>query len=257
MPNQAVKIGHKQEETTFKRSVVPATFLLFALAMIPTGAPGNLLENPGFEVSPGSGGGPPSWKRAGANAASIMVTEKDAHEGRRCVAIPPGSAIEQRIENAEAGAYQLRCWVKSDADQPVTLVIQDSDRPWEAYSWTKVPTPKNQWTQLKAFCVLDRKGPLMEITLGGMPGGVSALSWCIRHDGCIDSDGRVRVNPQRASVIAGQRVGRKEGIVRYAGLVAPKGNGTRSFPPLSRSRVLLYSRLAIWPGLFTVPTGDW
>jgi hypothetical protein len=167
MPNQAVKICHKQEWMTLNRRVLPTACLLFALAALPARAQGNLLQNPGFEETPGSDGAPPGWVRTGAGVARITVTDKEAQEGRQCVAIPAESAIEQRIEHAEAGAYLLRCWVKSESDQPVTLLLEDPERPWEAYSCTELPTAKNQWTQLQAFCVLDKKG-VLKVTLGGM-----------------------------------------------------------------------------------------
>lgn len=152
---------------TFIRGRLPMVCLLLASAVTPARAQVNLLKNPGFEETPGDAGALPSWTRTGAGAAQVTVTVKDAHEGRQSVAIPANSAVEQRIENAEAGAYFLRCWVKSESDQPVTLLLQDPDRPWEAYSCTELPTVRNQWTQLQAFCVLDQKGAL-KVTVGGV-----------------------------------------------------------------------------------------
>ncbi len=140
--------------------------LLFALAVAPARGQGNLLKNPGFEETPREGGAPPGWERTGPGAARITVTDKEAQAGRQCAAVPAGSAVGQRIGNAEAGAYVLRCWVKSESDQPVTLLLQDPDRPWEAYACAEVPAPKEQWTQLQAFCVLDQKGSLT-VTVGG------------------------------------------------------------------------------------------
>jgi hypothetical protein len=126
-----------------------------------------LLKNPGFEEPPGAGGGPANWNGIGNGVTQIAVTDKEAHEGRRCISVPAATAVEQRVDGAESGAYRFQAWVKSDADQPVTIVLQDPDRPWEAYSCTEVSVPKNQWTQVQAFCVLDKNGSLAAM-VGGM-----------------------------------------------------------------------------------------
>jgi len=149
-----------------RAAAIPA-FLLFALAGPSAPAQSNLLKNPGFEESPRNGGAPPGWERTGPGAASIAVTDQEAHEGRRCAVIPAASALEQRIGKAEAGAYVLRCWVKSEAEQAVTILMQDSNRPWTAYALTELPVAKGQWSPLQAFCVLDEKGSLT-VTVGGM-----------------------------------------------------------------------------------------
>jgi hypothetical protein len=138
-----------------------------ALTVQPVLAQENLLKNPSFEESAREDGTPPNWERIGQNAARITVTDREAHEGRQCVSIPAQCAVEQRIENAPAGAYVLRCWVKSESDQPITLVLQDSDRPWEAFSCAEIQAPRNRWTQLQGFCVLDQKGTLT-VMMGGM-----------------------------------------------------------------------------------------
>ncbi len=151
----------------WRRAVALPVCLLFALAFQPAGARGNLLQNPGFEETPRDGGAPPAWERIGPGAAQITVTEKEAHEGRRCLAIPAQSAVGQRIENAEPGAYLFRCWVKSELEQTVTLLLEDPDRPWEAYSCAEATALENQWIQLQAFCVLDQKGAF-KVTVGGM-----------------------------------------------------------------------------------------
>ena len=137
-----------------------------ALALASARADQNLLKNPGFEETSANDRTPAEWARTGPGSAEIVVTDKEAHDGRQSAAIPAGSAIEQRVDNAPAGAYQLRCWVKSETEQAVTLVLQDPDRPWEAYSCTELRVPKNQWTQLQAFCALDRKGSV-SVMLGG------------------------------------------------------------------------------------------
>ncbi len=137
------------------------------LSSQPALAQENLLTNPSFEAAAREDGMPPNWERVGENVARITVTDKEAHDGRQCLSIPAQCAIEQRIANAPAGAYVLRCWVKSESDQLVTLCLQDPDRPWEAFSCAERPAPKDQWTQLQAFCVLDRPGALT-VMIGGM-----------------------------------------------------------------------------------------
>ncbi|HTA30447.1 MAG TPA: hypothetical protein VK731_08170 [Candidatus Cybelea sp.] len=161
------------KEPSTRTVLSPRLALLFAacfsvaISSQPVLAQENLLTNPSFEASAGVDGTPPNWERLGENASQIKVTDKEAHDGRQCLAIPAGCAIEQRIENAPAGAYVLRCWVKSEADQLITLCLQDPDRPWEAFSCAERQAPKGQWTQLQAFCVLDRPGALT-VMMGGM-----------------------------------------------------------------------------------------
>jgi hypothetical protein len=146
---------------------LPTGLLVVGLAAQPARAQGNLLKNPGFEETAQDQGAPPNWQSKGQGPERVRVLDKEAHEGRQCVSIPAHSAIEQRIDNAEPGAYVLRCWVKSEADQPVTLLLQDPDRPWSAYTCAEIQAPKDQWTQMEASCVLDQKGTL-SLTLGGM-----------------------------------------------------------------------------------------
>jgi hypothetical protein len=140
---------------------------LAGLATQPACAQDNLLKNPGFEEKAPDQGAPPHWQSQGEETGGIRVTDKEAHEGRQCVCIPALGAIEQQVENAAPGAYVLKCWVKSEADQPVTILLQDPERPWAAYTCAEIPAPKDQWTQLEASCVLHQKGTL-SLTLGGM-----------------------------------------------------------------------------------------
>jgi hypothetical protein len=144
-----------------------AACFLLALSNQPALAQENLLANPSFEAAAPADGLPPHWEQIGEDGARITVTDKEAHEGRQCLSLPAQCAIEQRIENAPAGAYVLRCWVKSESDQLVTLCLQDHDRPWEAFSCAERQAPKDQWTQLQAFCVLGRPGALT-VMIGGM-----------------------------------------------------------------------------------------
>jgi hypothetical protein len=127
----------------------------------------NLLKNPGFEdVAPG-GDTPPNWATGADSMGKAVLTDKGAHAGQHGVAIPAHSTVEQKVGAAAPGAYVARCWVKSEAEQPVTLLLQDPDRPWAAYTCSEIKVPRDQWVQLEAFCALDRSGSLT-FTLGGM-----------------------------------------------------------------------------------------
>jgi hypothetical protein len=152
---------------TWKWALALPACWLAGLAAQPARAQDNLLQNPGFEERAQDQGAPPHWQSQGQGTGPIRVTDKEAHEGRQCVFIPAHGAIEQRIQNAQPGAYVLRCWVKSQADQPVTILLQDPGRPWAAYTCSEMQAPKDQWTRLEAFCVLDQTGTL-SLTLGGM-----------------------------------------------------------------------------------------
>jgi hypothetical protein len=127
----------------------------------------NLLKNPGFEdVAPG-GDTPPNWATGADSMGKAVLTDKGAHAGQHGVAIPAHSTVEQKVGAAAPGAYVARCWVKSEAEQPVTLLLQDPDRPWAAYICSEIKVPRDQWVQLEAFCALDRNSSLT-LTLGGM-----------------------------------------------------------------------------------------
>jgi hypothetical protein len=127
----------------------------------------NLLKNPGFEEMASATDTPPNWATRGDSIGKVRLTDKESHTGRRGVAIPAHSSVEQKIDSAAPGAYLARCWVKSESEQPVTLLLQDSDRPWAAYTCAEFKVPRNQWVQLEAFCPLDRTGALT-LALGGM-----------------------------------------------------------------------------------------
>ena len=96
-----------------------------------------------------------------------MVTDKEAHGGRHAIAIPAHTSVEQKVDSVLPGAYLARCWVKSESEQPVTFLLQDSDRPWAGYTCAEIKVPKDQWVQIEAFCALDQDGSLT-LTLGGM-----------------------------------------------------------------------------------------
>jgi hypothetical protein len=127
----------------------------------------NLLKNPGFEDAASGADTLPSWATGADSMGKAVLTDKGAHAGQHGVAIPAHSTVEQKVGAAAPGAYVARCWVKSEAEQPVTLLLQDSDRPWAAYTCSEIKVPRDQWVQLEAFCALDRNGSLT-LTLGGM-----------------------------------------------------------------------------------------
>src|SRR5580698_8470072 len=89
---------------------------LVALAILPARGEGNLLKNAGFEDGAGNRGAPSSWLGVGAGAAEIKLSGGGAKEGQKAVSVPARTAIEQRVAGAAAGAYEFRCWVKSEAD---------------------------------------------------------------------------------------------------------------------------------------------
>ncbi len=153
-----------------KRKVWTAAVILFVsltLACRGTASEQNLLKNPGFEEVGSGTDTPHGWTTGAASEGKAILTEKEAHAGRQAVAIPARSSLEQRIEMATPGAYLARCWVKSESEQSVTMLLQDPDRPWAAYTCTELKVPPGQWVQIEAFCTLDQNGPLI-LTVGGM-----------------------------------------------------------------------------------------
>jgi hypothetical protein len=130
----------------------------------------NLLKNPGFEDVASGADTLPNWVTGDDSMGKAMLTGKGAHAGQHGVAIPAHSTVEQKVGAAAPGAYVARCWVKSEEEQPITLLLQDPDRPWAAYTCAEIKVPRDQWVQLEAFCALDRNGSLT-LTLGGMSKG--------------------------------------------------------------------------------------
>lgn len=127
----------------------------------------NLLRNAGFEEMTANPASAAGWSTRSDSTGKPLVSSQEAHSGMRCLAIPGRSAIEQSIPETKPGAYLARCWIKSQADQRVTLVLQDPARPWKSYSWSEIKVPKGQWTQIETFCVLNQKGDLT-LSIGGM-----------------------------------------------------------------------------------------
>lgn len=127
----------------------------------------NLLNNPGFEEGGPQPEGAASWVTAADSADKARLTEQEPHSGRRAIAIPANTALEQRVESLPPGAYLARCWIKSEAEQYVTFLVRNPERPWAAYTCAEIRVPQGKWTQIETFCPLDQAGPLT-VTLGGM-----------------------------------------------------------------------------------------
>jgi hypothetical protein len=142
------------------------SFAWLVLGAFTAGGQQNLLKNPGFEDPAAGGDTIPNWTTSGDSLGKATLSDQGAHAGQRCVLIPANSSVEQKIDNALAGAYVARCWIKSDTEQTVNLLLQDINRRWAAYSCTEIKVPGNQWVQAEAFCALDRHGSLT-ITVGG------------------------------------------------------------------------------------------
>ena len=127
----------------------------------------NLLSNPGFEKTAPQKDNPPHWTSTTDSADRARITGQEAHTGRQCLAIPAQSAVEQQVAQVPAGAYVVRCWVKSESEQPVTMILQDPGQPTAAYNYAEIKVPKDRWVQIETFCALDQDGSLA-FTLGGM-----------------------------------------------------------------------------------------
>ncbi len=135
------------------------------LAVANPGGQRNLLKNPGFEES-SVGGTIPEWNTREDSAGKATVSDIAARNGAHGLDIPANTSVEQTVE-ATAGAYVARCWVKSEKDQTLTLLLQDPDRPWSAYTCEETKVQGGEWVQLQVFCALNRDGNL-SLTLGGM-----------------------------------------------------------------------------------------
>ncbi len=127
----------------------------------------NLLQNPGFEEPAGNTGTAPRWSTAVGGSGQPQVTNQGPHGGRQALTIPAYTAVEQKVEAAKTGAYVARAWVKCEAGQSITFLVQDSNQPWVGYTCAEIKVPANQWTQVETFCALDRDGSLT-VTLGGV-----------------------------------------------------------------------------------------
>ena len=167
MPNPGIVPAQRgQAARCWKRALTASACLLVAWAGPSAQAAANLLKNPGFEeVEPGKDL-PLNWISRSEGAKGATITVAEAHTGWQCITIPAHTSVEQWVERLEPGAYVARCWVKSQAEQPVSLLLQEPDRPWAAYTCAEVTVPSGRWVQIEAFCSLDRQGTLV-LTLGG------------------------------------------------------------------------------------------
>jgi len=149
-----------------KWAVILSACLLFPATGPQAQAQENLLKNPGFEEGASKENSPPNWTSVGEGAGRAQLSDTRAKSGRQCLAIPAHTAVKQQIEKAEAGAYVARCWINSQSEQSVTLILQDADRPWAAYTCSEVSVPSNRWVQVEVFCAMDRSGTLA-LEVGG------------------------------------------------------------------------------------------
>ncbi len=159
--HQAVRLANKFIPGIIRHQETRAVaFTICACAVVAsTRGQDNLLKNPGFEGGAAQES-PASWSNVADNAQKAVVTPNGAHGGRLCLAIPAQSAVEQRIDHVPAGAYLAHCWVKSEAEQRITFILSDPDRPWAACNLVEAKVPKDQWTQIEVFCTLDQDGSL-------------------------------------------------------------------------------------------------
>src|SRR2546428_268133 len=87
---------------TSKWTVILSTCLLFSAAGPQAQAQENLLKNPGFEEGASKEDRLPNWTSLAEGAGRAQLSDKQAKSGRQCVAIPAHTAVEQRVEKAEA-----------------------------------------------------------------------------------------------------------------------------------------------------------
>jgi hypothetical protein len=174
------------------------------LGVLSTNAANNLLQNPGFEDPADSSGGSPRWLTVTTSGAKPQVAAQGPHSGRQALSLPAHTAIEQPVGSAKAGAYVARAWVKSEVEQSIALLVQDTNQPWVGYACSEIKVPNNQWVQVETFCALDRDGSLT-FTLGELSSdfrlyhGVSAQT---RYPILVDDLELFRYEPRTTAVVA-------------------------------------------------------
>jgi hypothetical protein len=165
-----------------------------------TAAP-NLLQNAGLEEPADNAGNPPHWTALAGRNATAQLTNQAPHSGEQALILPAHMAIEQTVQTAKAGAYVARAWVKSQAEQSISMLVQDTNQPWVGYAYAEVKVPANQWAQVETFCSLEKDGSLT-FTLGELSSdfrnyhGVSAQT---RSSMAIDDLELFRYEPPSAS----------------------------------------------------------
>ena len=126
-----------------------------ALTVFSAAAAPNLLQNAGFEEPPDSTGGLPHWTTPAGRNGTSQLTDQAPHSGQKALVLPAHVAVEQTVGAAKAGAYVARGWVKSQVEQTIALLVQDTNQPWVGYACAELKVPANQWVQVETFCSLD------------------------------------------------------------------------------------------------------
>ncbi len=205
-----ITLPMKRIQESSKRQGCPMTARILAiwfgmsLGAFSTSAAPNLLQNPGFEDPADSAGSPPHWTSAAGRAGKPQMTDQGPHSGRQALSLPAHTAVEQTVASAKAGAYVARAWVRSEVEQTIALLVQDTNQPWVGYACAEIKVPNNQWAQVETFCALDRDGSLT-FTLGELSAdfrqyhGVSAQT---RNSILVDDVELFRYEPKTASVVA-------------------------------------------------------
>jgi hypothetical protein len=182
-----------------------AWVLSFLFAAVTTasalGAETNLLQNPGFEDPANAGGTLPHWSTMAGGSGKLQLTDQSPHGGKQALAIPVRTAVEQNVASAKAGPYVARAWVKSPAEQTVSLLVQDPNQPWAGYTCAEIRVPANQWTQIETFCSLEKDGSLT-FTLGDLSAdfrNYHGVSGQMRSPIVVDDLELVRYEPKSAS----------------------------------------------------------
>ena len=128
-----------------------------------TSAGANLLQNPGFEAPRGNTETPPHWSTTAGGQP--RVTDQIFRGGGQALGIPVRSLLVQRVESVKAGACLARARVKSEAQQTISLLVQEANQPWAGYACAEIRVPGNEWVQVETFCSLEKVSGLT-CTLG-------------------------------------------------------------------------------------------
>lgn len=187
-PGISLDLGAMAEDYRFLVLFVEA-LLLFSQPLRLRGSE-NLLTNAGFEEVATLDGNVPGWSVRGDNQGRPGLRDGAGHSGHFGLYLTGNTSVEQRVTGVASGAYVARCWVKSEADQSISLVLQDPDQPAVAFAYTDLKVPKDRWISLEAFCPLDRPGTF-NLVIGGMSseyrkyhGGTSEMKAPVIVDDC-------------------------------------------------------------------------
>jgi hypothetical protein len=161
----------------------------------------NLLGNPGFEEAADNAGTLANWSAMAGSGGRLQLTDQSPHGGKQALVIPVRTAAEQKAGSAKAGPYVVRAWVNSQADQPISLLVQDANQPWAGYTCAEIRVPANQWTQIETFCSLEKDGSLT-FTLGDLSAdfrNYHGVSGQMRSPIVVDDIELVRYQPASAT----------------------------------------------------------